>query len=78
MRRAAGTATGCRIVLAVDAALAELERAWTAAGYGFSADDRTWSAIGDAGQVLTGAAPDKLDWKIRAHWQAGQSQGAGR
>ena len=81
MQRAAGTATGCRIVFAVDedAALAELELAWTAAGnHGFSADDRTWSAISDAGQVLTGAASDELDRKIRGYWQARQSRGAGR
>jgi hypothetical protein len=75
MQRAAGTATGRRTVFAVDedAALAELELAWAAVGYhGFSADDRTWSAISSAGEVLTGATPDELDRKIRAHWQAMQ------
>jgi len=75
MERAAGTATGRRNVFAVDedAALAELELAWAAAGYhGFSVDDETWSAIGGAGEVLTGATPDELDRKIRAHWQAMQ------
>jgi hypothetical protein len=81
MQRAAGTATGCRIVFAADedAALAELELAWTAVGYhGFSADDKTWPAIGDAGQVLAGAAPDELDRKIRGYWQARQSRRVGR
>ena len=75
MERAAGTATGRRDVSAVDedAALAELELTWTDGGYhGFSAGDGIWSAISSAGQVLTGAAPDELDWKIRAHWQAMQ------
>ena len=75
MHRAAGTATGRRGVFAAgeDAALAELKLAWAAAGYhGFSADDGTWPAIGGAGEVLTGATPDELDRKIRAHWQAMQ------
>ena len=75
MQRAAGTTTGRRGVFAVDqdAALAELELAWAAAGYhGFSADDGTWPAIRGAGEVLTGATPDELDRKIRAHWQARQ------
>jgi hypothetical protein len=54
-----------------DAALTELEQAWTTGGYhGFGADHGTWSAISSAGQVLTGATPDELDRKIRAHWQA--------
>jgi hypothetical protein len=75
MERRAGTATGRRNVFAVDedAALAELELAWAAVSYhGFSADDGTWSAIGRAEEVLTGATPDELDRKIRAHWQARQ------
>ena len=56
-----------------NAALAELELAWADGGYhGFSADDGTWSAISSAGEVLTGATPDELDRKIRAHWQAMQ------
>lgn len=75
MERAAGTATGRREVFAVDedAALAELELTWAGGGYhGFSGGDGIWSAISSAGQVLTGAAPDELDRKIRAHWQAMQ------
>ena len=75
MELPAGTATGRRNVFAVDenAALAELELAWAAVGYhGFSADGGIWSAIGGAGEVLTGATPDELDRKIRAHWQAMQ------
>jgi hypothetical protein len=56
-----------------DAALAELELAWTHGGYhAFSVDDGTWSAIGSGGEVLTGTTPDELDRKIRAHWQAMQ------
>jgi hypothetical protein len=64
-----------RGVFAVDenAALAELELAWTDGGYhGFSADDGTWSAISSAGEVLIGDTPDALTRKIRAHWQAMQ------
>ena len=53
-----------------DAALAALEEAWAEGGYHeFSADHGTWSAIGSAGEVLTGSTPDELDRKIRAHWQ---------
>ena len=56
-----------------DRALAELEDAWTSGGYhGFSVDHGTWSAIGSAGEVLTGSTPDELDRKIRAHWQVMQ------
>jgi len=56
-----------------DSALAELNLAWASGGYhAFSAGDGIWSAISSAGQVLTGAAPDELDQKIRAHWQAMQ------
>jgi hypothetical protein len=52
-------------------ALAELELVWADGGYhGFSADGGTWSAISSAGDVLTGATPDALARKIRAHWQA--------
>ena len=64
-----------RGVCAVDenAALAELERSWADGGYhGFSVDDGTWSAISNAGEVLTGDTPDALIRKIRAHWQAMQ------
>ena len=71
----ADTAGQRRAVFAVDedAALAELEEAWADGGYhGFSADRGTWSAISSAGEVLTGATPDELDRKIRAHWQARQ------
>ena len=39
-----------------DAALTELEQAWTAGGYhGFGADRGTWSAISSSGEVLTGS-----------------------
>jgi hypothetical protein len=56
-----------------DAALAELERARADGGYhGFSTADGIWSAIGSAGEVLTGATPDELDRTIRTHWQAMQ------
>jgi len=64
-----------RGVFAVDenAALAELELAWTDGGYhGFSVDDETWSAISSAEEVLIGDTPDALTRKIRAHWQAMQ------
>ena len=70
-----GIAGQRRAVFAVDqdAALAALEEAWADGGYHtFSADHGTWSAISSAGQVLTGATPDELDRKIRAHWQAMQ------
>jgi hypothetical protein len=54
-----------------EAALAELEQAWTSGGYhGFTADGGTWCAITSAGEVLTGNTPDGLDQQIRAHWQA--------
>ena len=76
MSRAADrAASGRQGIFAVDedSALAELNLAWASGGYhGFSADDGIWSAISSAGQVLTGAAPDELDRKIRAHWQAMQ------
>ena len=56
-----------------DRALAELELAWAVGGYhGFSADSGLWSAISNAGDVLTGDTPDALTRKIRAHWQAMQ------
>jgi hypothetical protein len=64
-----------RDVFAVDenAALAELQLAWTDGGYhGFSVDDGIWSAISSAGEVLTGDTPDALTRKIQAHWQAMQ------
>jgi hypothetical protein len=64
---------GAVFVVDEDAALAALEEAWAEGGYhGFSADHGTWSAIGSAGEVLTGSTPDELDRKIRAHWQAMQ------
>lgn len=56
-----------------DRAVAELERAWEPAGYhgfGFDAGQAQWSAITNAGEILTGATPDELSQKIRAHWQA--------
>jgi hypothetical protein len=68
----AGTAGQRRAVFAVDedAALAALEQAWADGGYhAFSVDHGTWSAVGSAGEVLTGSTPDELDRKIRAHWQ---------
>jgi len=71
----AGTAGQRRAVFAVDedAAPVALEEAWAEGGYhGFSADGGIWSAIGSAGEVLTGATPDQLDRKIRAHRQAMQ------
>jgi len=47
-----------------DAALAELIRTWAGADYhGFSVDNGTWSAIGSAGNVFTGATPDELGQK---------------
>ena len=56
-----------------DAALAALEKAWVDDGYdAFSAHHGTRSAIGSAGQVLTGSTPDELDRNIRAHWRAMQ------
>ena len=70
-----GIAGQRRAVFAVDqdVALAALEEAWADGGYhAFSADHGTWSAISSAGQVLTGATPDELVRKIRAHWQAMQ------
>ena len=56
-----------------NAALAEHELAWADGGYhGFSVDDGTWSAISNAGEVLTGDTPDALIGKIWAHWQGMQ------
>ena len=71
----ADTAGQRRSVFAVDgdAALAALEEAWTEGGYhAFDADHGIWSAIGSAGEVLTGSTPDELDRTIRAHWRAVQ------
>jgi hypothetical protein len=71
----ADTAGQRRAVLAVDedAALAALEEAWAEGGYhAFSAESGIWSAIGSAGEVLTGATSDELNQKIRAHWQGMQ------
>ena len=56
-----------------DAALAELELAWSYGGYhAFSADGGTWCAVSSAGEVLTGDTRDALSRAIRAHWQAMQ------
>ena len=66
----AGTAGQRRAVFAVDedAALAAVEEAWADGGYhAFGVDDELWSAVGSPGEVLTGATPDELDRKIRAH-----------
>jgi len=71
----AGAAGQRRAVFAVDedVALAALEEAWADGGYhAFGVVHGTWSAIGSAGEVLTGATPDELDRNIRAHWQAMQ------
>jgi hypothetical protein len=68
----AGAAGQRRAVFAADedAALAALEERWADDGYhAFGAGHGTWSAIGSAGEVLTGANTDELDRKIRAHWQ---------
>ena len=75
MQRASGIAAGRRDVSAVgeDAALAEPRThtgRWRLPR--LHAGDGIWPAISGAGQVLTGAAPDELDRKIRAHWQAMQ------
>jgi hypothetical protein len=52
-----------------DAALAELELAWSYGGYhAFSAGDGNWCAVSSAGEVLSGDTPDALDRAIRAHW----------
>lgn len=65
----AGTAGQRRAVFAVDEDAA-LEEKWAESGYhAFGVGHGTWSAIGSAGEVLTGATPDELDRKIRAHWQ---------
>jgi hypothetical protein len=71
-----GAVPAGRGVFEVDenAALAELERAWTDGGYhGFCVLEHSmWSAITSAGEILTGNTPDGLDRKIRTHWQARQ------
>ena len=74
MSRAAA-ASGQRDPFAVDedAALAELELAWSDGGYhAFSAGDGHWGVVSSAGEVLTGGTPDELDRAIRAHWKAMQ------
>jgi hypothetical protein len=73
----AGPTTGDRqrrvLEMDEDRAVAALELAWADSGYhGFSANDGLWSAISNAGDVLTGATPDALNRAIRAHWQAMQ------
>jgi hypothetical protein len=56
-----------------EAALAELELAWSDGGYhAFSAGGGLWYAVSSAGEVLTGDTPDALDRAIRAHWAAMQ------
>ena len=75
MERAAGTAVGPRGVSAAgeDAALAGLELTRAGGGSrGFSVGDGIWPAASGAGQLLTGAAADELERKIRARWQARQ------
>jgi hypothetical protein len=65
----AGTAGQRRAVFTVDEDAA-LEEIWAEGGYhAFGVGHGTWSAIGSAGEMLTGATPDELDRKIRAHWQ---------
>ena len=72
-RQAAGRQQRGVLDVDEDRALAALELAWTNGGYhGFSADGGLWSAISNAGDVLTGDTPDALAQKIRAHWQAMQ------
>jgi hypothetical protein len=69
----AAAASGQRDPFEVDeeAALAELELAWSDGGYhAFSAGGGLWYAVSCAGEVLTGDTPDALDRAIRAHWQA--------
>ena len=72
-RQAAGRQQRGVLDVDEDRALAALELAWTNGGYhGFSADGGLWSAISNAGDVLTGDTLDALGQKIRAHWQAMQ------
>ena len=76
-RAAAASGTGAQpgdpFAADEDAALAELELAWSDAGYhAFSADGGTWCAVSSAGEVLTGGTPDELDRAIRGHWQGWQ------
>jgi hypothetical protein len=72
-RQAAGRQQRGVLDVDEDRALAALELAWTNGGYhGFSADGGLWSAISNAGDVLTGDTLDALAQKIRAHWQAMQ------
>ena len=73
MGRAAAASAQPKDPFAVDEdrALAELELAWSNAGYhGFTVEGDTWGAISSAGEVLTGRTPDALNRAIRAHWQA--------
>jgi hypothetical protein len=72
-RAAAASRQSDPFAVAEDAALAELELAWSDGGYhAFSAGGGHWGAVSSAGEVLTGATPDALDRAIRAHWQAMQ------
>jgi len=72
-RQAAGRQQRGVLDVDEDRALAALELAWTNGGYhGFSADGGLWSAISNAGDVLTGDTLDALAQKIRPHWQAMQ------
>ncbi len=71
----AAAASGSRDPFAADkdAALAELELAWTDGGYhGFTAEGGIWATISSAGEVLTGATLDALARAVRANWQAMQ------
>ena len=72
-RQAAGRQQRGMLEVDEDPALAALELAWAHGGYhGFSADGGLWSAISNAGDVLTGDTPDALAQKMRAHWQVMQ------
>jgi len=59
----AGAVSGRPDVCDVDAALAELERAWAGGGYrGFCVlEHGVWSVIGSSGPVLTGPMASGLD-----------------
>ena len=70
---AAASGPGDPFAVDEDAALAELELAWSDAGYhAFSADGGTWCTVSSAGEVLIGDTPDELDRAIRGHWAGWQ------
>src|SRR5690242_5808912 len=82
-RTAAASGPGDPFAVDEDAALAELELAWSDAGYhAFSADGGTWCTVSSAGEVLIGDTPDELDRAIRGHWagsdRPGRAAPAGR